>query len=169
MCVCRLDQCIVASLPPKYCNWTSFFTFIKTLKCFTGNTYMLPLGIGVGLGSLLVIALLFFYRRHQMQKKKQALGKRFTNLINFFLFYHRISSNFNLWTSGTRKDDLDEGFRILFQQEQWMFSITNVTHSMIWIKGFVFYSKNSSERFSITNVNRSIIFKSKESWLQEQI
>ena len=48
-----------------------------------------------------------------MQKKEQASGKRFTNLINFLLFYHRISPNFNRSTSGTRKDDLDEGFRVL--------------------------------------------------------
>ena len=100
-----INQCIVGSLSPKSC--------LKTIKCFTSNTFMLPLGIGLGLGSLLVIALLFFYRRHQIQKKKQASGKRFTNLINFLLFYHRISPNFNRSTSGTRKDDLDEGFHVL--------------------------------------------------------
>ena len=87
-------------------------TYKKTLECFTGDTCMLPLAIGFGLGSLLVITLLVLYQRHPMHNQK----------VNFLLIWwnRRISLLILIhWRSGRRNDNWDEGFLVLSQQEYW--------------------------------------------------
>ena len=91
-------------------------TYKKTLECFTGDTCMLPLGIGFGLGSLLIITLLVFYQRHQMHKQKVKYLLIWSNFSHTTIGFLLILIH---WTSGRRSDDSDEGFLVFFQQEYW--------------------------------------------------
>ena len=99
----------------------------KTCKCFIGNTYILPLGVGLGLGLFLVIALLFFYRRHHRKKQKRASGKTLLNLSN--LLYCTIESLLILI--------------IKHQVEQ---------KKMVWKKGFVYSQLKNSRQQPKTSI-----------------